>query len=71
MFIVQTHIVCITFMYRAFKAASSGSTSDLVEHNGLEFHASIDSGLQSGSCETDSPMFGKSLLKSSAFIRIT
>lgn len=44
---------------RAFKAAStSGSTTDLAEPESLECHASVDSGLNS--CETDSPMFGKS-----------
>jgi len=48
-------------MYRAFKAAGTSSNTDLTEraYDGLEFHASIDSGLHS--CDTDSPMFGKQL----------
>ena len=50
-----TYIYYINILHRVFKAA--GSSSDLVEHDGLEFHTSIDSGLHS--CDTDSPMFGK------------
>ena len=47
----------LCFVCRGLKTAASGSSTDLVEHDGLEFHASIDSGLHS--CDTDSPMFGK------------
>ena len=39
-------------------APKVGSTNDLVEHDGVEFHASTDSGLHS---ETDSPMLSKQL----------
>ncbi|XP_065904356.1 rho GTPase-activating protein 45-like isoform X2 [Dysidea avara] len=39
-------------------APKVGSTNDLVEHDGVEFHASTDSGLHS---ETDSPMLSRRL----------
>jgi len=50
-----THNILICMVYLC-SAPKAGSTNDLVEHDGVEFHASTDSGLHSGA---DSPMLSK------------